>query len=279
MVREGVDLPLFSADQLPPVGTARETSRCDFKATYRLGSSPPPYFEMAKDVAAFANASGGVILVGACEAEQKLSKYLPLPEKEADALAAEFSKQVTQRCSPVPMIDPRRIPFESGFVVAVNVWAFPAQPVGVKLSPDKSVEKFGEPCWVFPVRAGIDTIFLRPEQLSMLMLPQHRTTAALLEGIPKEKRRDIKLAMRQGRMSHGGMKTSAEFIDLLEVRPMENAVVVRGAAGSKLGQRPKINLPLDAILSVWSSASGEWTISVRGFLGSEGGAHLFVPIE
>ena len=85
--------------------------------------------------------------------------------------------------------------------------------------------------------------------------------------------------MRHGRMAHGGMKTSIEKLDLLEVRPLQNVAVFRGAAGSKIGIRPLLHIPLDGVLSVWSTAQGEWKVSLRGFVGMEESGPVYVPIE
>jgi hypothetical protein len=55
--------PITKPEQLPPEGTTIETLGRDFKKL--APSLNPP--EMAKDVAAFANRIGGVIIVGAIE--------------------------------------------------------------------------------------------------------------------------------------------------------------------------------------------------------------------
>ena len=57
--------PVLSITDLPTVGTSREAFNYDFKCTV-AGTKPTTHAEMAKDVASFANASGGTILVGAC---------------------------------------------------------------------------------------------------------------------------------------------------------------------------------------------------------------------
>src|SRR2546421_202845 len=88
---------------------------------------------MAKDVAMFANASGGVVLLGACDAAGRLTTYRPLPESDLQRVKDAYETAVRDLCSPVPVIDVLPIrPIEgSGTIVAVNVYAFPGAPVGV----------------------------------------------------------------------------------------------------------------------------------------------------
>jgi len=95
--------PVLKTADLPEIGTARETGTYDFKGS----ADPTDPRELAKDVAAFANAFGGVVLVGAVEDEQThtLKEYSPLPRAVADKLTTAYELAVRDRCDPPPLVD------------------------------------------------------------------------------------------------------------------------------------------------------------------------------
>jgi hypothetical protein len=105
------------------------------------GTNKADFGEMAKDVAAFANAAGGVIVVGVDHQNGAAQRY-PLSLAEANELVELYSQAVRDRCSPRPLIEPCAIdigpepgkPPDERFVVAVNLWPYPDQPVGVTYS-------------------------------------------------------------------------------------------------------------------------------------------------
>jgi schlafen family protein len=232
-------------------------------------------FELAKDVAAFANLAGGVILVGAYEdrARGTIGRYSPFDEQRANQIAGAYSQSVAQRCSPAPVIDPTVLPRDAGHVVAVNVWPFPAQVVGVKLNDG------GRSAWVFPLRVGKDSIEIKPEQLPMLMVPEVRRVALLLRQIEiNEKDRASVLVFHKpptaGALSK--MELRLDKIDLLE-----NVAAFHG-----IGPLPNVpvHVPLDAVRSVWRSPEGGWSILIAGGINqgqsSQGERTLFfVPSE
>lgn len=263
---------LTRAEDLPLVGIAREQLLVDFKAQV----DPKRHFELAKDVAAFANASGGVVLVGAVEENGKLARYNPLPEALGNEIRAAYSQAVRDRCSPVPLCDPVAIATGGGFVIAVSVWPFPTQPVGVKISGDRATEGHAGPGWVFPLRTGVDSVFVRPEQLPMLMLPDLRRMAILLDAIPNDRRADLAVTFRMGVLAHGSYKKGEQLLDFVEVRLLENVAVFRGAAGKM--PETLCHVPLDGIESVWSTGKG-WRIAFKGFVHVEGRDLLYVPVD
>lgn len=257
---EDMDLPLSRPEQLPPLGTSRERLAMDFKREV----NPAKHFEMAKDVAAFANSAGGVILVGAEEEENRLARYSPMAEARADLVRAAYSQAVTTRCSPVPICEAAVVLIPGGALVAVSVWAFPAQAVGVRLNGDKAVEGHGGPGWVFPLRTAVDTVLIRPEQLPMLMLPELRRIAILLEMIPFSRRRDIEVHQLLQRLENGRWAEQMTSLDFVEVRLLENVAVFRGSAG--VLPESLCHIPLEAIQSAWSTVNGTWRITVRGMI-------------
>lgn len=137
--------PVTSPTQLPPAGHSAETYSFDIKQNIQ---KPFDSFELAKDVSAFANANGGVILVGAAEDRKRgtISRYLPLDEKGAKEIRDAYSTAVRDHCSPAPVINPVVLPKDGGHVVAVNVWPFPGQAVGVrqKSVPMRMRSRFGQ---------------------------------------------------------------------------------------------------------------------------------------
>jgi predicted HTH transcriptional regulator len=103
----------------------------EFKTFPRPGRRVPTIdsWEAAKDIAAFANALGGVILIGADEDKKRgmLGRYSPLTDPEAKTARDAWGEAVETRCSPKPMVNLVNVPCGQGCVVAVNVWPFPGQ--------------------------------------------------------------------------------------------------------------------------------------------------------
>ncbi len=134
---------------LPPEGTSREGLALDVKA--RPTTDP---FEMGKDMAAFANATGGVILVGANDSAGLITYKPLLTEKEADDAKRNYEVSLRDRLSPAPRVDILVIATRGKFLVAVNVWPSPGQPVGVSIGGSRSSPSAG---FAFPVRVGSQT--------------------------------------------------------------------------------------------------------------------------
>jgi predicted HTH transcriptional regulator len=95
----------MNLSDLPPVGANAEHLGIDLKQEV---GDPRNYQEMAKDVAAFANASGGVILVGAIEdrARRIVARYSPMERDLAKRVCDAFNHATRDLCSPKPVINP-----------------------------------------------------------------------------------------------------------------------------------------------------------------------------
>jgi hypothetical protein len=232
---------------LPAPGTVREGLSLDAKSK--------PYFdgfELGKDMAAFANAIGGVVLVGANEAN-KLIEYVPLPRAIADKQSQAFEDALRDRCSPTPLVKIFVLPQGAGYVAAINVDAFPGQPVGVSADGGKNKQGVG---FAFPMRIASQTTWLLPEQLAMLMLPELRQRAIQLASIPLTNRKMISL------IGSSGPRFLAE---------LEGIDYQAGAAIFSLQQAGKdaatgsVHLPLAAIEYVWRGA-GSYRVSLAGSL-------------
>lgn len=220
-------------------GVAREGLALDVKRD--------PYMdprELGKDMAAFANATGGVVLVGAYE-DAKLIRLNPLPVDVANRQRQEFENALKDRCSPTPVVRPCVLQVAGGHVVAINVDPFPGQPIGVSTDGGKRKEGVG---FAFPVRAASQTVWLLPEQLSMLMLPELRWKAVTLSSIPQSKRKVV----LQGWTS----LQVASVIDLdLAQSMVEFRVHCQGDRETGVDLNQIVYVPLDAIKRLWKVPS------------------------
>jgi len=245
--------PISVTTDLPPISSSRESDVIDFKGRY----SGRDRTEMAKDVAAFANAFGGVILVGAYEDTKTgtLTFYKPMPLEEAEQLRSDFEISIKTLCHPKPVASVVRIEIEPplsdepGHIVAVNVSPMPLGPVGIDC--DGNRQKFR-----FPMRVGTHTHDLTPTELAMLMVPEIRRIAILLDQIPPNSA-EVKLHFRMPLLNQ--MATFRQ-IDTLLCSASFNVDQGGLPPGFWLG------LPLDAIRSVWKNRDSSWGVTIDGGL-------------
>lgn len=275
-------IPIETQEHLPKEGTVYETRMFDMKLRQNSGND----FEKAKDVAAFASAYGGVILVGACEDRPtgQLHSYRPLTADEAKQTSDGYVNAVHARCKPTPLVDPRIIPFGTGYVVAINIWPFPGQAVGVKIQSNKGDGKEID-AWTFPIRSGNETQWLNPEQTAMFMSPEIRRIATLLNRIPLNAGVKISLFYESvepvdkvkqvlGRPQPNTQAPSAPkpsmkqvSIGLVNYNLLDNNFVVR------LNRKPESQeysdqsvpfaIPIDSVISIWKQ-NEQWCIAVSG---------------
>jgi Putative DNA-binding domain len=235
---------------LPSVGDGFEQATLDLKVKAELTKS----FHLAKDVAAFANHLGGVLILGASETNGRVGAYVPMSETDANATQDAFSKAVAQRCSPRPVIDFGRYPVAPGFVLTVLVWPFVGQPVGVKVKADSAVGGYGGDAYAFPVRSGSDSLFLLPEQLPMYMIPEQRRIAIALSQVPTGAEIRLHTITANGpgapfAVNYGSFDLLANVLTFRLNRSNRAAVIV--------------SVPLDAVRSAWKTATG-WHIALKG---------------
>lgn len=169
--------PIDCKEDLPIIRT-RETANLDFKS--QLGDD----FDIAKDVAAFANASGGTLLIGGAGGDQ-LDHWLPVTEQEVQKMMSYSDVAVRDRCRPAPIFSLEKIPIDSGFVLSINVWPFPGQPVGVLIKKGETKcgkrEREVDNLYLLPIRVGTHTRAICPEQIAMFMDARARRIAMCLE--------------------------------------------------------------------------------------------------
>lgn len=230
------------------MGTA-EGATLDFKALVPADWSP---FRLARQVAAFANSVGGALLVGAKDENDALKEYRPLTESDAKDVEQRYDHAVKDRCSPKPFVKPERIPKDGGFVVAINVWPFPGQAIGVKIRADKNLDGSEVDAYVFPLRSGRSTAEILPEQLPMLMLPELRRVATLLSSVSEGERVEV---------HSDNPHSSAVSVNLKRVELLANTAVftVKPSANAM----DEIRVPLDRIETLWKD-HGCWRLIVRG---------------
>lgn len=257
-------IPVEQASQLPQPGIAYETRMFDMKLR-QMTASP---FDKAKDVAAFANAMGGVILIGALEEQETghLLRYEPMPEEVAKTTRDDYENAVRARCSPIPIIDARIIQKDAGFVVAVNVWPFPGQIVGVKIRSDGNDGRQVD-AWTYHMRSGTHTILLEPEQTTMLMSPKNRLVAISLSRIPMRVGVQLKICY-QATASVTSMSKVDRTVhasgELHGYDILENRVHLQVEAPTT-SQKVDIFIPMDAVQSVWQGKDiNEWFMSLGG---------------
>jgi Putative DNA-binding domain len=257
---------ILRQSDLPPMGTAVETASLEFKGRIPEPLEESDVRELAKDVAALANSAGGTIVVGAFENGGRLGVYKPMDRQRAGHVKDAYERALRDLCSPAPVINVYLIPYEppDGLLVAVNVLAFPVGPVGILW------EKSGQ-AYSFPLRTGTHTQWLRPEQLSMLMIPELRRVAILIDAIPLEERGSVLVSgpTRGDPSNPYNILVRVEDVDI---------------AGNRLamtyldpgGHKPFL-VPLDEVQTVWRS-SDAWRIVVRGNIAVKGTWVVYIPL-
>lgn len=252
--------PIRITAALPAVGRTNERFYLDFKAEGTADA-----FENAKDVASFANGDGGTILIGAKGSGEFLASYQPLDTKSASDAQRAIDTAVRDRCAPVPLFDITAIEKDAGFVLAVNVWPFPGQVVGVELKKGEAKagasQKEVQGVYVFPRRVGAHTTFIRPEQIPMFMDARVRRHAIMLQQVIGQT--IVMIDTRQGPATGEGSGMNLDAVRIDNVDQATNTFCVTMERG--LPQPVQVGLPIDAIESIWRE--GEvWRIGVRGRL-------------
>jgi hypothetical protein len=245
---------ILGPSEVPSLGTS-ETLSLDFKGRAAIDLDDDRR-ELAKDVAALANATGGAILVGAYEQGGRLGVIKPMDSGATARLGDAYQRAVRDLCAPAPIVNAVAIEWTPGFLLAVNVFAFPAGPVGVLCDPDARA-------YAFPLRVGTHTQWLRPEQLSMLMVPGVRRIAIMLDAIPDGERKVVSLTGPRGNNPSDSWTVEVS-IDDLDVIRNRLCMTYGGGGGTK-----QLIVPLDDIRAVWKSGD-KWRLAIRGHIDPNG---------
>jgi hypothetical protein len=266
--------PITTVEQLVAIF---EKSDLDLKRRYDLSLAKTPY-DIAKDVAAFASAAGGTIVVGAEESDGRISA-LPGVADVPD-LVRESGRAVQTFCSPWPLYEEKVLALSRpdcarvlpGFssasapihLVVVNVGPDVRGPIGVRPKNDK-----GNPIqnsYGFPVRVGEQTDWLRPEQLPMWMNSHERRIAIRLRAIPSGE---------TIRAFHVQRLHEDEWLTLFLDRVDEAQAI---AVFTQSGRGASTHVPLAFVRAVWREAVlGVWSIKVAGTLYPISQGMTFIP--
>lgn len=244
--------------QLPPAVPANvpESWALDFKVAHKHDAS-----EHAKDIAAFANAMGGVILVGVHEKSDSYVRNL-LTLDAANRAARDYEDAARDLLSPRPQVDPTVIPYPEDparALLAVNVEPFPGQLIGAKLPTTQA--------WRFPIRtAARHCAYVDPERAMIYSDPRSRKNAILLLSIPEGERKAVYVQIMD-RKELTQLDSNCEVSLQPELRSVDVDVntVVLGIWTTDRSQIVPASAPLEDVQAVWKS-SNLWMIRLGGAL-------------
>lgn len=169
---------------LPPL-TSPETDTLDWKREV----DPQKRQELAKDIAAMANSSGGSIVIGVKEGSASVPAALqPLSRAQARSLSIAYEHAARDLISPPVKIDVCIIELEydgsDKFVVAVNIQPTEAIFCGIKTIGDGS-RQGQDSSWQVPKRVASQTKYLSPAEAQLATVERLRSatqqTLSLIE--------------------------------------------------------------------------------------------------
>lgn len=246
--------PIQTPSQLPEPGRVNENGCLDFKA-----HPTDDRFEIAKDIAAMANTSGGTLLVGAQGNGEILGKYVPIASIDASKSQRVYEEAVRDRCSPPPLFNVELIERDSGIIMAVNVWPFPGQLVGVRLLNGEtkcgSKGKHVEDVFFFPMRVGSHTKAITPEMIPMFTDARARRIAACL-GEARGK------LLKWSTVVDRKNSWQSDTAKLLDIDLLGNSVTLEMDFDSE-NKGAAISISIDHIETVWRDKN-TWNMIVRG---------------
>lgn len=267
--------PILDAAQLPrssPSALVGETDLYDFKLRVDLAGdakhTPQDVrADLAKDMASFANARGGTIIVGARE-ERDAPRYLGIEKAEAAALHDAYDRAANHLCSPSPRIVARELIDDASggaLILVINVDPIPGAAVGCR-HPDHPDR------WRFPMRVGREPEFLTPERLPMLIDARHRRLFVLIasigagEEVAVVSRTHIITGVGPGVLGKTRAETPARLVSVdattgcvvLEFAP------VRGFTDTDSPAARRLQLPIDDVETVWREDAG-WRMRIVGY--------------
>lgn len=264
---------ITTAADLPPEGPlderAREKSDLDFKTF----ADPKKMWEHAKDIAAFSNAMGGVLLIGADDKSGRL-KYLGIAGQNVKDIQGIY-EAAAQLCSPPVFVDVVAIPQKN--VVAINVdphLDLVAAPAGTR--DRNGVEMKHDVAWVFPIRRASQTDWIKPENLAMYMNKDVRRAVLLLAKIPEATRDKVVVRFHTHAQSNRvnqhsrGYNVAELILGVGKVSAEENTV----ALVKRLHEQEGVTcyVPLSDVLDVWRTGNDStdatehavWGVLLRG---------------
>jgi len=251
------------------VSGAPESYQVDFKSD----AHPEAWWELAKDIAAFANHVGGVILVGAAE-NPGGARLHGIDSARAAELAQAYEHAARDKCRPQPTVACATVPLDGEKVLlAVNVDPVPDQIVGAMFyAVNKKNDKGTSDAWRFYVRIGRHNVALTPDRLAMHMNTAVRRIVIRLEEIPADNA--LQILWRPGRHS-----PSRKAPQQLEARRHEVDVqgnVLRWPEHATDGSEYSVFVPLDDIEAVWRGPGDTWFVRVCGQFDKPRGSTVYI---
>ncbi len=245
-------------DSLPrPTAThLQERLWFDVKETYAPKSQP----EMAKDIAAFANAVGGALIIGATEGPTAPDYSKALAASYAASVEKEVDEAVRDFCRPSPTVHVRTIPVptdDTRVIIVINVEPAVDQPVAARHPTDKDM-------WRFPRRVGRHTEYILPEQLPLFMDSKARRAKLLLLRVLGAGGEIDLFTVPRGASKHANIEGSSRFTVEAVDREGGGSVVLRDSTGALGGQ--SVAIPLDDVEAVWLQHTGLWATRIAGRL-------------
>lgn len=249
---------------LPPPGPPTARSREKFDLDFKIFADSKKMDEHAKDVAAFANGLGGVLLVGATDYNGTSLVYKGLAGQTFAEVKAIY-EDAARLCSPSPVVDVLPIDLPNGqSLAAVNVDPFIDQVIASPKNKELALgqRRSKETPWVFPIRVGSTTDYLEPEVLPMYMNQTVRRVVLLLARIPVGEGTHA-LWSQPDFMVHSN--PPANHRDLKRHNAQKISVnLTQNVAQFSLSGKSLVNIPLTEIETIWASANDEWNVRVAG---------------
>jgi hypothetical protein len=250
-------------EDLRTVMNSPESWQLDFK----MFVNPAEWWELAKDIAAFANYLGGVILVGVEELPSGMPQLCGIGAQDAEALKGAYEMAARDKCLPRPLVTMTilNVPELDGrCLLAVNVEPVPDQIVGAMFYLRN---KAGDPttcdAWRFPVRIGKHNVPITPDRIPMFIDAKSRRTAIRLCSITPG---SIPLLVWRRPSNQFDEEPQAEGILDVEV---DLAANVMRARRQRSDGGTSFAVPLEDVESVWEETRYNWRIRVTGWLDAQ----------
>lgn len=260
--------PWSQSNALALARTAHEKTVLDLKTRYDL-ARPTCVFELAKDMAAFANALGGTVLVGTSEQSDSLGRKTGhieafVPTVDDQALIKAATTAARDLCEPAITVEPEIIKLTAAeqativskplahdvTLVALNVHPLVAAP-GAVAACDASGTRIPN-AYRFPLRFLEGTKWLKPEELAFHMNSHERRIYLLLAQVPRD--REVQV-WDKGQGGLGG-KRVARLTDLDAER-----MIAKLEFGN---DKVLAHVPLTFVTAVWLDERDVPNIDVRG---------------
>jgi hypothetical protein len=271
--------PWSQSNALELASAAHEKTVLDLKERYDV-QNVAHRFELAKDLAAFANALGGTVLVGVSEKSDQLGRktgrieaFVPVQDEQSLIKAATVAAR--DLCRPSITVEPEVIKLTTAeqagivknplphdtVVIAFNVHPLLASPAGVA-GCDASGTRIPH-AYRFPIRFLEGTKWLHPEELAFHMNSHERRIYLLLAGLRRD-RAVVVWDKGEGKTVSGGKRTvmiadlDAERLILkLELAPQILAYVpLTFVAAAWLDENDQANIDVNGALKGANSYSG-----------------------